>query len=95
MDDDEPVDYHISKKARRHKSKSKQSQAITDTAAAKSSTDAASARPNILLRVLQRERTGYLSSGLLVRSNQQRLAAVPGGLSFCLQDIVPYCYLTG
>lgn len=50
---------------------------------------------NILLRVLQRERTGFLNANIRLRSNQQRLAAVPQGLSFCLQDIVPYCYLTG
>lgn len=94
--DDEPVDYHS--KTRRHKSKTKQPKATAaahNPAPVVARRTASSARPNILLRLLQRERTGYLNERPRGRFNQQRLAAVPDGLSFCLQDIVPYCYLTG
>lgn len=92
-DDDDDEDYAGHSRSRKTKT--------VGAAAAKKPAPAATSRAplprgqNILLRVLQRERTGFLSCRQSVRSNQQRLAAVPSGLSFCLQDIVPYCYLTG
>uniref|UniRef100_A0A182NG50 DDB1- and CUL4-associated factor 15 WD40 repeat-containing domain-containing protein n=1 Tax=Anopheles dirus TaxID=7168 RepID=A0A182NG50_9DIPT len=50
---------------------------------------------NILLKVLSREHSGYLASGLNRRSRQQPFQEVPEQLQFCLKSIVPYCYLNG
>ncbi|XP_058811749.1 uncharacterized protein LOC131676608 [Topomyia yanbarensis] len=50
---------------------------------------------NILLKVLNREHCGYFSTGLNQRSHRAAFRQVPEHLSFCLKEIVPYCYLKG
>ncbi|XP_058463130.1 uncharacterized protein LOC131437654 [Malaya genurostris] len=50
---------------------------------------------NILLKVLNRQHCGYFNTGLNQRSNRAAFRQVPDHLSFCLKDIVPYCYLQG
>ncbi|EAT42239.1 AAEL006208-PA, partial [Aedes aegypti] len=50
---------------------------------------------NILLKVLNREHSGYFSTGLNKRSHREAFREVPSHLSFCLKEIVPYCYLQG
>uniref|UniRef100_A0A182T5K7 DDB1- and CUL4-associated factor 15 WD40 repeat-containing domain-containing protein n=1 Tax=Anopheles maculatus TaxID=74869 RepID=A0A182T5K7_9DIPT len=50
---------------------------------------------NVLLKVLNREHSGYLSTGLNKRSHQQPFQEVPEQLQFCLKSIVPYCFLSG
>lgn len=50
---------------------------------------------NVLLKVLNRQHSGYFSSGLNKRSHQAAFREVPEHLSFCLKEIVPYCYLQG
>uniref|UniRef100_A0A182IQT7 DDB1- and CUL4-associated factor 15 WD40 repeat-containing domain-containing protein n=1 Tax=Anopheles atroparvus TaxID=41427 RepID=A0A182IQT7_ANOAO len=50
---------------------------------------------NITLKVLNREHSGYLATGLNRRSHQEAFQEVPERLQFCLKDIVPYCYLYG
>ncbi|XP_019541474.3 uncharacterized protein LOC109412287 [Aedes albopictus] len=50
---------------------------------------------NVLLKVLNREHCGYFSTGLNKRSHREAFREVPAHLSFCLKEIVPYCYLKG
>ncbi|XP_055617132.1 uncharacterized protein LOC129762672 [Toxorhynchites rutilus septentrionalis] len=50
---------------------------------------------NVLLKVLNRQHSGFFSSGLNKRSHQAAFREVPEHLSFCLKEIVPYCYLQG
>ncbi|XP_050087614.1 uncharacterized protein LOC126572392 [Anopheles aquasalis] len=50
---------------------------------------------NVLLKVLNREHSGYFSTGLNKRSHQQPYQEVPEHLQYCLKDIVPYCFLDG
>ncbi|XP_050068332.1 uncharacterized protein LOC126556847 [Anopheles maculipalpis] len=50
---------------------------------------------NVLLKVLNREHSGYLATGLNKRSHQQPFQEVPEQLQFCLKSIVPYCFLSG
>ncbi|XP_065079248.1 uncharacterized protein LOC135702160 [Ochlerotatus camptorhynchus] len=50
---------------------------------------------NVLLKVLNREHCGYFSTGLNKRSHREAFREVPEHLSFCLKEIVPYCYLQG
>uniref|UniRef100_A0A182JVS0 DDB1- and CUL4-associated factor 15 WD40 repeat-containing domain-containing protein n=1 Tax=Anopheles christyi TaxID=43041 RepID=A0A182JVS0_9DIPT len=50
---------------------------------------------NVLLKVLTRQHSGYLATGLNKRSHQQPFPEVPEQLQFCLKSIVPYCYLNG
>ncbi|XP_062534995.1 uncharacterized protein LOC134204184 [Armigeres subalbatus] len=50
---------------------------------------------NVLLKVLNREHSGYFNTGLNKRAHQEAFREVPSHLSFCLKEIVPYCYLQG
>ncbi|XP_055381054.1 uncharacterized protein LOC129611773 [Condylostylus longicornis] len=50
---------------------------------------------NIVLKLFNRERTGYLNADIRSKCNQKAFSKVPNRLSFCLKDIVPYCYLQG
>uniref|UniRef100_A0A182PNI8 DDB1- and CUL4-associated factor 15 WD40 repeat-containing domain-containing protein n=1 Tax=Anopheles epiroticus TaxID=199890 RepID=A0A182PNI8_9DIPT len=50
---------------------------------------------NVLLKVLTRQHSGYLATGLNKRSHEQPFPEVPEQLKFCLKNIVPYCYLNG
>lgn len=50
---------------------------------------------NVLLKVLNREHCGYFSTGLNKRSHREAFREIPTHLSFCLKEIVPYCYLQG
>ncbi|XP_055607537.1 uncharacterized protein LOC129755166 [Uranotaenia lowii] len=50
---------------------------------------------NIALKVLNRQHCGYFSTGLNKRSHKVPYREVPEHLSFCLKEIVPYCYLQG
>lgn len=52
-------------------------------------------RQNVLLKLMNQERTGYFSKGPLYKVRQQAFHQVPSRLSFCLKEIVPYCYLQG
>lgn len=50
---------------------------------------------NVLLKLMNQERTGYFSKSSLFKVRQQAFHQVPSRLSFCLKEIVPYCYLQG
>ncbi|XP_040159586.1 uncharacterized protein LOC120898176 [Anopheles arabiensis] len=57
--------------------------------------NSANGTQNVLLKVLTRQHSGYLASGLNKRSHEQPFPEVPEQLQFCLKSIVPYCYLNG
>lgn len=50
---------------------------------------------NVLLKLMNQERTGYFSKSSKYKVRQQAFHQVPSRLSFCLKEIVPYCYLQG
>lgn len=52
-------------------------------------------RQNVLLKLMNQERTGYFSKSSLYKVKQPAFHQVPSRLSFCLKEIVPYCYLQG
>lgn len=52
-------------------------------------------RQNVLLKLMNQERTGYFSKNSLYKVKQPAFHQVPSRLSFCLKEIVPYCYLQG
>ncbi|XP_058057363.1 uncharacterized protein LOC131208582 [Anopheles bellator] len=55
--------------------------------------NSANGTQNVLLKVLNREHSGYFTTGLNRRYHEEPFQEVPGHLQFCLKDIVPYCYL--
>ncbi|XP_053689538.1 uncharacterized protein LOC128738436 [Sabethes cyaneus] len=52
-------------------------------------------RENVLLKVINRQHSGYFNTGLNKRSHQVAFREVPPHLTFCLKEIVPCCYLKG
>lgn len=50
---------------------------------------------NIVFKLLNRQNTGYFSNTQQKRSHENAFKEIPRQLSFCLKDIVPYCYLEG
>lgn len=45
--------------------------------------------------VLHLQRTGFFSDSILHKDKKMAFTRVPKRLSFCLKEIVPYCYLNG
>ena len=50
-------------------------------------------RQNILLKILNRERSGYFNYEKLKSHIKIPYKEIPTSLAFCLKDIVPVCYL--
>ena len=50
---------------------------------------------NVLLKVMNRQQSGYFADAINKKSHYAAYKEVPSHLSFCLKEIVPYCYLQG